>query len=128
MIFRLGERRQSETSAITMRPGWLAQAAFVFLSLPSPIRGYPILPRTLRKGGIPRSRPRWDLASQSNLLVHRLCQRSRTADKVAAAVVSRRNIVRARGQRRGWELFHASAPSHRFQGCRAIVKDHWGGP
>jgi hypothetical protein len=30
MIFRPGERRQSESSAITMRPGWLAQAAFVF--------------------------------------------------------------------------------------------------
>jgi hypothetical protein len=30
MLFRPGERRQSETSAITMRPGWLAQAAFVF--------------------------------------------------------------------------------------------------
>src|SRR5437899_11525064 len=28
-----------------------------FLSLPSPIRGYPILPRTLRMGAIPRYRP-----------------------------------------------------------------------
>jgi len=36
MIFRPGERRQSETSAITMRPGWLAQAAFVFDDHPSP--------------------------------------------------------------------------------------------
>src|ERR1700676_4049783 len=37
MLFRPGERRQSETSAITMRPGWLAQAAFVFSPPPFPI-------------------------------------------------------------------------------------------
>jgi hypothetical protein len=30
MIFRLGERRQFRMSAITMRLGWLARAAFVF--------------------------------------------------------------------------------------------------
>src|SRR6266403_651220 len=97
-----------------MRPGWLAQAAFVFFPFlahrvspphsahvilseaethevksprsrrtptffsvagtlaknlkrsrvrhPSVHFGCPILPRSLRKGGIPRSRPSWDLA------------------------------------------------------------------
>ena len=61
MIFRLGERRQSETSAITMRPGWLAQAAFVFWCLPSPSCRVPHPYAYFAEGWIPRSRPSWDL-------------------------------------------------------------------
>jgi hypothetical protein len=70
MLFRPGERRQSETSAITMRPGWLAQAAFVFA--PSIPKGCPILPRTLRKGGIPRSRPSWASADTPQISMSHL--------------------------------------------------------
>ena len=44
-------------------------------------------------------------------LIHRLRQRSRTADKVGVAVVRRRDAVRARGQRRGCELCRAAAAS-----------------
>src|ERR1700681_2564201 len=47
-------------------------------------------------------------------LIHCLRQRSRTAGKAGAAVVSCRDVVRARGQRRGCELCHAAAQSHRL--------------
>jgi hypothetical protein len=53
MIFRPGERRQSETSAITMRPGWLAQAAFVF---------HPLIPKIVPRVPHPSAHPAegWD--------------------------------------------------------------------
>ena len=57
-------------------------------------------------------------------LIHRLSQRSRAAVKAGAAVVRRRDAVRARGQRRSCELCHASAQTHRLQGRRAIVEGH----
>jgi len=57
-------------------------------------------------------------------LIHRLCQRSRTAVEEAAAVVCCRNAVRARGQRRCCELCHPSAQGRSLQGRRAIVEGH----
>src|SRR5712671_7207201 len=46
------------------------------------------------------------------ILIYRLCQRSRTADKAGIAVVGRRDAVRARRQRRGRILGHLSVQVH----------------
>ncbi len=76
--------------------------------IPCGLCGCPILPRALRKGGIPWSHLCWDLVRLQSL-IHRRCQGSRTAVRVGVPVVCRRNAVRARGQCRGSELCHASA-------------------
>jgi hypothetical protein len=51
-------------------------------------------------------------AHERQLLIYRLRQRSRAADKASAAVVHRGDVVRARGQLGGRELCRASRKGH----------------
>jgi hypothetical protein len=59
-------------------------------------------------------------AGPRHRLIHRLCQRSRTAGKAGAAIVRCRDAVLARSQRRSCELCHASTQGRSLQDRRAV--------
>jgi len=61
---------------------------------------------------------------RGRFLVHRLCQRSRTAVKAGAALVRGRDVVLARGQLRSSVLCLASAQGQCLPGRRAIGSWH----
>ena len=64
-------------------------------------------------------------SSHRQSLIHRLHYRPRTAGVICAAVVGRRDGVRARRQLRGSELCRASAQGHSLQQRRANVEGNF---
>ena len=75
-----------------------------------------------------QKRETWGARVFRRSLIHRLCQRCRrTAGEICAAVVRRRDTVRARRQLRRCELCLASAQGHSLQERRAIVEGNFPG-
>ena len=91
---------------------------------PEPLRARTVTPPLSPPPASPPSTCCRRSSSHHQSLIHRLRQRSRTADKAGVAVIRRCDAVRARGQRRGCELRRPSAQGRRFQGRRAIVEGH----